>query len=122
MSRKDCKTCPGGVNRPNRLNNTVRKPMADANDKPNYPSLARQGVNLAKLATAAARQAVAGNAVYVPAEVKNQRLAICKSCTHYDPNQGRCKKCGCFLEAKTSFAASECPVLKWTNYQKPVSG
>ena len=103
--------CPGGVNRPNK-NPGVRNQMSQ-NDKPDYPSLARQGINLAKLAIAAVRQAAAGNAIYCTAEQKARRLASCHSCQWYDPNQGRCKKCGCFLQQKTSIAASECPVDKW---------
>ena len=87
-------------------------------DKPHYPSLAKQGINLAKLASAAARQAVAGNAIYCTAEQKARRLAICNYCQWYDSAAGRCKKCGCFLAQKTSIAAAECPINKWTAEKK----
>jgi len=63
--------------------------------------------------------AIKHGAIRVPDEVKEERLSICSSCSYYDPEQERCKECGCWLQLKTSFAASECPIDKWG---KTVSG
>jgi hypothetical protein len=41
----------------------------------------------------------------------NERLAICKTCHHYDGT--RCLKCGCFMAFKSRLANEHCPVGKW---------
>lgn len=46
-------------------------------------------------------------------EVSDKRLVICKQCEHFDSTFRKCLKCGCFMDAKTLFMDSECPVGKW---------
>jgi hypothetical protein len=41
------------------------------------------------------------------------RLEICNSCPHLIKLTGQCKKCGCFMWAKTRLEAAKCPVGKW---------
>ncbi|MAO20340.1 MAG: hypothetical protein CMJ25_06260 [Phycisphaerae bacterium] len=41
----------------------------------------------------------------------DQRLSICKKCTHY--TSGRCSICGCILKYKTKMETEECPINKW---------
>ena len=48
---------------------------------------------------------------WATAEEKKIRLDICKSCEYI--SGVRCSKCGCFLQAKTKFKASRCPINKW---------
>lgn len=45
--------------------------------------------------------------------VKEERMAICNSCEFLFTPTMQCKKCGCFVHAKTSIAMFECPVKKW---------
>ena len=79
-----------------------------------YPSLPEQGKNLASFAFEIVKKALQGEALTVSAEVKQQRMEICKQCDRYDPEQLRCKECGCLLEYKTDFALDSCPLGKWS--------
>ena len=53
------------------------------------------------------------DAVIVPESVKEERLSICNTCDFLFEPTMQCKKCGCFLKAKTSFAFFKCPIDKW---------
>lgn len=44
---------------------------------------------------------------------KEQRLSICKSCEYLFDATQQCRKCGCFVHAKTALANSGCPISKW---------
>lgn len=48
-----------------------------------------------------------------PAEVALERYEICKSCPHLIQATKTCKKCGCFMAAKTKISHASCPVGKW---------
>lgn len=52
-----------------------------------------------------------GDPVFVSANQRFRRFAICKMCVNY--NKGRCKECGCFIRLKTKLTFSECPINKW---------
>jgi hypothetical protein len=41
------------------------------------------------------------------------RLKICKSCPELIKLTTQCKKCGCFMSAKTKLQAAKCPIGKW---------
>lgn len=45
--------------------------------------------------------------------VKEERMDICRACDHYFAPTNQCKKCGCFLKAKTAVNAFSCPIDKW---------
>jgi hypothetical protein len=46
-------------------------------------------------------------------EIRTTRLDLCLSCEHlFKPTQN-CKKCGCFVQAKTWLKESSCPIKKW---------
>jgi hypothetical protein len=49
----------------------------------------------------------------VDVKIKNDRLSICFSCPDLIKLTNQCKKCGCFMDFKTSLEASKCPVGKW---------
>lgn len=51
----------------------------------------------------------------VSQEVKQKRLAACETCTEYRLSVKVCRKCGCFMPAKTSFATVYCPIGRWGN-------
>jgi ribosomal protein L32 len=48
-------------------------------------------------------------------DVAKRRLDICKSCEHYFTPTTTCKKCGCFMIAKTKLLDASCPIGKWGN-------
>jgi hypothetical protein len=54
----------------------------------------------------------------VPEEVRTERLSICNSCEFLFAPTAQCKKCGCFLKAKTAFAQFKCPIDKWPAEEK----
>ena len=78
-----------------------------------YPSLPEQGKNLAKFAFEVVKSAMQSEALFVSDEVREQRLAICRTCSYYDETQVRCKHCGCMLEHKARFALDSCPIDSW---------
>ena len=50
---------------------------------------------------------------FIKAEISDERLNICKSCEEFEHTLSRCKKCGCFMIAKTKVARARCPIGKW---------
>lgn len=61
-------------------------------------------------------QIVANNiieTVKIDADSRKVRLDICLSCEHLFEPTKNCKKCGCFVHAKTWLKNSKCPIKKW---------
>lgn len=50
---------------------------------------------------------------FVPQEVIDKRLSICKTCEHFDSEYKKCNKCGCYLDYKVKLRTVECPIGKW---------
>lgn len=50
---------------------------------------------------------------YANESISSSRLEICNSCEFLIPVTKQCKKCGCFMAAKTKLAAAACPLGKW---------
>lgn len=48
-----------------------------------------------------------------PEEVAAHRLEICKGCEFFRKGSQTCKKCGCFMAAKSMLANARCPIGKW---------
>lgn len=46
-----------------------------------------------------------------PESFAQQRLAICRNCENYVAMI--CKKCGCFMPAKSRLKSAECPIQLW---------
>ena len=46
-------------------------------------------------------------------EVTAERQAICKPCEFVFEPTNSCKKCGCFIQAKTRLKNASCPIGKW---------
>ena len=53
------------------------------------------------------------NKFFVPNEVYEDRIAICKSCTYYSSLLGNCKICLCFMKLKARIGNQECPNKLW---------
>ena len=50
--------------------------------------------------------------------IQKQRLQICQECPFFDAEKIKCKKCGCFLMVKTSWASESCPDGKWSSQER----
>lgn len=46
-------------------------------------------------------------------EISDNRLSICKECPELIKFTTQCKKCGCFMAAKTKLENATCPLGKW---------
>lgn len=46
-------------------------------------------------------------------ELAEKRYAICNSCPELIKLTKQCKKCGCFMLAKTKLQLATCPLEKW---------
>lgn len=53
------------------------------------------------------------NTEVVSEEDANTRYSICQICPELIKLTKQCKKCGCFMPAKTKLALAECPIGKW---------
>jgi hypothetical protein len=49
----------------------------------------------------------------VETEIAAKRLEICRACPELIKLTEQCKKCGCFMAAKTKLPHAECPLQKW---------
>lgn len=50
---------------------------------------------------------------WASAEVAEERYFICQSCPELIKLTKQCKKCGCFMFAKTKLKEATCPLGKW---------
>lgn len=53
------------------------------------------------------------NKFFVPNEIYEDRITICKSCDYYFKLTGNCKVCLCFMKVKARLAPMECPKKYW---------
>jgi len=53
------------------------------------------------------------NKFFVPNEVYEDRMAICKECIYYKKLLGNCSVCKCFMKVKARIAPMECPQKYW---------
>jgi hypothetical protein len=53
------------------------------------------------------------NTEFVSTEISEQRYSICKGCPELIKLTTQCKKCGCFMKAKTKLEKAVCPIGKW---------
>lgn len=58
------------------------------------------------------------NKFFVPNEVYEDRIAICKGCEFYVSLLGNCSICKCFMKLKCRLAPQECPKKKWQKTTK----
>jgi hypothetical protein len=50
---------------------------------------------------------------WATSEVAADRFSICKACPELIKLTTQCKKCGCFMKAKTKLEKAVCPIGKW---------
>ena len=78
-----------------------------------YPSYKRMAKNLGESIVINTKAALNGEAIKADKSTKEERLAICGGCVHYDAPDDRCKVCGCMMKVKASLAVESCPTSKW---------
>ena len=55
----------------------------------------------------------AQNKIQKQIKLSDQRLEICRACDYVFKPTMQCKKCGCFLHAKTMLSNQRCDIGKW---------
>jgi hypothetical protein len=50
---------------------------------------------------------------YADEQVAQSRLDVCMGCDFLIKKTTTCKKCGCFMLAKTKLEKATCPIGKW---------
>lgn len=53
------------------------------------------------------------NAKRADESLANERYSICQACPELIKLTKQCKKCGCFMAAKTKLLDATCPIGKW---------
>ena len=53
------------------------------------------------------------NKILEDTSISDNRMAICKACPELMQLTSQCKKCGCFMSAKTKLELAKCPIGKW---------
>lgn len=53
------------------------------------------------------------NTEWAPEDLAANRFSICNQCPELVKLTKQCKKCGCFMAAKTKLAKATCPLGKW---------
>ena len=77
-----------------------------------YPTKFQMARNVARDLWESAKKAGKRLPVIVSSEVAHERFLVCSECEYFTKEE-RCLKCGCYMTAKTNFAASSCPLKKW---------
>tara|TARA_R110001583_G_scaffold122418_2_gene273704 strand:- start:636 stop:1037 length:402 start_codon:yes stop_codon:yes gene_type:complete len=54
------------------------------------------------------------NKFFVPDDIYEDRMTICKGCIYYKKLLGNCSVCKCFMKIKARIAPMECPQKYWT--------
>lgn len=82
-----------------------------------FPSLFVQADNLVKQVISSGTDALKGKPLVASTEKAKARLDICAACEFF--HQGRCLKCGCFMNKKVHLESAQCPINKWGDLQNP---
>ena len=53
------------------------------------------------------------NKFFVPNEIYEDRMAICKACVYYSSLLGNCTICKCFMKIKSRISSQSCPQKFW---------
>jgi hypothetical protein len=90
------------------------EPQCDDTEVSNeLPSLTDMAKNLLGTAKDIAKGAVLGEGVLVEEAVYIDRMNHCNGCEFFRKDDKRCAQCGCFMETKTRFKKTYCPIGKW---------
>ena len=50
---------------------------------------------------------------WTDSEITDARMDVCRACPELIQATTTCKKCGCFMVAKTKLELASCPIGKW---------
>lgn len=78
-----------------------------------YPSYWQMIKSLFRTGKNVIVQGIQDRKVFATDKLQQQRLDICRDCENWVPNSNRCTKCGCGMNDKVKFIASDCPIGKW---------
>jgi hypothetical protein len=93
---------------------TCLEPQCDDTEAPpELPSLKDMTKNLLGTAKDITRGVMQGEGLLVTNELYVIRMELCNSCEFFRKEDKRCTQCGCFMETKTRFKKTYCPVGKW---------
>ena len=53
------------------------------------------------------------NKFFVPQEIYEDRMAVCRGCVYYSSLLGNCKICTCFMKVKSRISSQSCPKGYW---------
>lgn len=90
--------------------------FGETTDKKNTVSDLESGISMAeklKSFTKAAVSHAADGFANVSSEKKKQRQDICNACEFINKDNNTCNQCGCYLDVKTSWRTTSCPIGKW---------
>jgi len=69
--------------------------------------------NFKEFAASVGQDVAEGNGVLVSEEKRIKREQTCQDCSQFNRDSKRCYLCGCYMEVKWKFKASECPMSLW---------
>jgi hypothetical protein len=59
------------------------------------------------------QEKIKGEGLLLTDDEYDERMSICGECSQFNKDSKRCYMCGCFMQHKAKFRASECPLSKW---------
>lgn len=89
------------------------EPKCNDEPAPELPSIKDMTKGFVNSAIDVISGAVRGEGIMVTEEVYKTRMDICASCEFFRRDDKRCSQCGCFMETKTKFKQTYCPIHKW---------
>lgn len=54
-----------------------------------------------------------GKSTFVSQDTQQMRMSLCRACPDYNSGTTQCRRCGCFMSAKTKLRHGSCPIGKW---------
>ena len=69
--------------------------------------------NLSENITDSVGEMSKGKSPFCSKDSINQRMSLCNACPHFVKTTTQCKRCGCFMSAKTKLKHASCPIGKW---------
>lgn len=88
-------------------------PTPEFIDPKKYPDFWEQMNNFKEFAQSVGQNVVEGDGIFVSEEKLKKREESCYDCSQFNRDSKRCYLCGCYMEVKWKFKASECPISMW---------
>lgn len=85
--------------------------MSNPNDIKN--ELMQKLKGLSETVTDSFGEIAKGNNIFVESAMQEARMSTCRSCEDFNAKTTQCRRCGCFMSAKTRLKSGSCPIGKW---------